>query len=94
MKILSSLTSPVWQVADYVPPSGGSAPPGMENVNTIITWALWGVGAVLFLYFITGLVQAAQARNSGGRADASAPVWPLVLAIVLGASGTIWNAVA
>lgn len=94
MKILSSLTSPVWQVSGYVPPSGGSAPPGMENVNTIITWALWGVGAVLFLYFITGLVQAAQARNSGGRADASAPVWPLVLAIVLGASGTIWNAVA
>lgn len=94
MKILSSLTSPVWQVSGYVPPSGGSAPPGMENVNTIITWALWGVGAVLFVYFITGLVQAAQARNSGGRADASAPVWPLVLAIVLGASGTIWNAIA
>lgn len=94
MKILSSLTSPVWQVSGYVPPSGGSAPPGMENVNTIITWALWGVGAVLFIYFITGLVQAAQARNSGGRADASAPVWPLVLAIVLGASGTIWNAIA
>lgn len=94
MKILSSLSSPVWQVSGYVPPSGGSAPPGMENVNTIITWALWGVGAVLFLYFITGLVQAAQARNSGGRADASAPVWPLVLAIVLGASGTIWNAIA
>ncbi|WP_454115737.1 hypothetical protein [Microbacterium lacticum] len=94
MKILSSLSSPVWQVSGYVPPSGGSAPPGMENVNTIITWALWGVGAVLFVYFITGLVQAAQARNSGGRADASAPVWPLVLAIVLGASGTIWNAIA
>ncbi len=94
MKILSSLSSPVWQVSGYVPPSGGSAPPGMENVNTIITWALWGVGAVLFVYFITGLVQAAQARNRGGQADASAPVWPLVLAIVLGASGTIWNAIA
>lgn len=90
MKILASFTA----LTGYVPPSGGEAPPGVENINTIVTWVLWGAGAVLFIYFIVGLVQAAQARNRGGQADASAPVWPLVLAIVLGASGTIWNAIA
>lgn len=90
MKLIAALTS----LAAYDPPTSGEAPPGVENINTIITWVLWGVGAVLFVYFVVGLVQAAQARNRGGQADASAPVWPLILAIVLGASGTIWNAVA
>lgn len=81
-------------VLAYVPPSGGQAPPGVENINTIVTWAMWGASVILFVFFIVGLVQAANARNRGGQADASAPVWPLVLAIVLGASGTIWNAIA
>lgn len=79
-------------VSAYVPPNGGTAPPGVENLNTIVTWVLWGAGALLFVMFIIGLVQAAQARNRGGSADAAAPVWPLVLAIVLGAAGTIWSA--
>ena len=87
MRILNS-------IAAYVPPSGGQAPPGTENIDTIVTWVLWGIGAVLFVFFIVGLAQAAQARNRGGQADASAPVWPLVCAIVLGAAGTIWNAIA
>ncbi|MGO2519966.1 MAG: hypothetical protein ACTH8F_07585 [Microbacterium sp.] len=87
MKFLSSVFA-------YAPPSGGTAPPGVENINTIVTWVLWAVGAILFVLFIVGLVQAAQARSRGGQADASAPVWPLILAIVLGASGTIWNAIA
>ena len=78
----------------YEPPAGGEAPPGVEGISTIVTWVLWGVGAVLFVFFVVGLVQAAQARNRGGQADASAPIWPLVCAIVLGAAGTIWNAVA
>lgn len=87
MKILTN-------IAAYVPPSGGVAPPGTENISTVVTWVLWGVGAILFVYFVVGLVQAAQARNRGGQADASAPVWPLILAIILGAAGTIWNAIA
>lgn len=87
MNVLTSILA-------YVPPSGGSAPPGVESINTIITWVLWGVGAVLFVYFIVGLSQAARARNQGGQADASAPLWPLIAAIVLGAAGTIWNAIA
>lgn len=87
MKFLTS-------VSTYVPPSGGSAPPGVDNIGTVVTWVLWAVGAILFVFFIVGLVQAAQARNRGGQADASAPVLPLILAIVLGAAGTIWNAIA
>ena len=90
MKILTAITA----FTGYEPPSGGEAPPGVENINTVVTWVLWAAGAVLFVYFIVGLVQAAQARNRGGQADAAAPVWPLVLAIILGAGGTIWNAVA
>ena len=78
----------------YVPPDSGQAPPGTENVNTVITWGLWAVGAILFIYFITGLAAAAKARHRGGEADASAPVLPLILAIVLGAAGTIWNAIS
>lgn len=83
MKFLTS-------VATYVPPDSGQAPPGMEGVNTIISWVIYGVAAILFVYFITGLVSAARARNRGGEADASAPIWPLICAIVLGAAGTIW----
>lgn len=90
MKILTALTT----FTGYQPPSGGEAPPGVDGISTVVTWLLWGAGAVLFVLFITGLVQAANARHRGGTADASAPVWPLVLAIVLGASGTIWNAIA
>ncbi|NLR08331.1 hypothetical protein [Staphylococcus epidermidis] len=90
MKILDTITS----VAAYVPPSGGSAPPGVDGLNTVVTWILWGASAVLFVLFIVGLVQAAQARNRGGQADASAPVWPLICAIIVGAAGTIWNAIA
>lgn len=90
MKILTAFSA----LTGYVPPSGGEAPPGIDGFNTIVTWVLWVAGAILFIYFIVGLVQAAQARNRGGQADASAPVLPLILAIVLGASGTIWNAIA
>lgn len=90
MTILESITV----FAAYVPPAGGEAPPGVEGIGTIVTWVLWGVGAVLFVFFVVGLMQAAQARNRGGQADASAPIWPLVCAIVLGAAGTIWNAIA
>ncbi|WP_282859544.1 hypothetical protein [Pseudoclavibacter helvolus] len=74
----------------YTPPSGGTQPPGTENFNTIVQWIIWGVSALLFVFFIVGLVSAANARNRGGQADAAAPVWPLVCAIVLGAAGTIW----
>jgi len=84
MKILTT-------IATYVPPSGGEAPPGTGDVNTIIAWVIYGVGALLFVYFIVGLVKAANARNRGGEADASAPIWPLVCAIVLGAAGGIWD---
>lgn len=79
-------------VRAYIPPAGGTAPPGVEAINTIVTWVLWGASAILFVLFIVGLVQAAQARNRGGSADAAAPVWPLIIAIVLGAAGTIWAA--
>ena len=86
MKILTS-------IAAYVPPSGGEAPPGTADVNTIISWVIYAVGALLFVYFIVGLVKAANARNRGGEADASAPIWPLVCAIILGAAGAIWGAI-
>lgn len=74
----------------YVPPGNGTQPPGTENINTIIQWVIWGVSAILFVLFIVGLVAAANARNRGGQADAAAPVWPLVCAIVLGGAGAIW----
>jgi len=81
-------------VSAYVPPSGGVAPPGVENITTIVQWVIWGVAAILFVLFIVGLVKAANARNRGGEADASAPIWPLVCAIVLGAAGAIWAAIS
>ena len=87
MKFLTS-------VAAYVPPSGGEAPPGTDNISTIVQWILWGVSAVMFIYFIVALGQAAKSRKQGGQADAEAPVLVLVLAIILGAAGTIWAAIA
>lgn len=81
-------------VSAYVPPSGGVAPPGVDGFNTVVTWVMWGVSAILFVYFIVGIAQAGKSRSRGAEADASAPLWPLILAIVLAASGTIWNAIA
>ncbi len=77
----------------FVPPDGGAAPPGTEFINTLIQWVIYGVSAVLFIYFIAGLARAAQTRQSGGQADVAAPVWPLVAAIVLAGASTIWIAV-
>lgn len=77
-------------VANYVPPTGGEAPPGTEMLNTVVAWVMWGAAAFLFVLFIVGLVKAANARNQGGMADASAPIWPLVCAVILGAAGSIW----
>lgn len=65
-------------------------PPGLDKLDTVISWLLWGAGAVLFIFFIVGLVRAGKARHQGGEVDAAAPVIPLVLAVVLGGAGTIW----
>lgn len=77
-------------VATYTPPDSGTAPPGSEGLNMIVSWIIWGVAAILFIYFVVGLSTAARARNNGGQADVSAPIWPLICAIILGAAGTIW----
>lgn len=69
-------------------------PPGLEGIDTLVSWVLWVVGAILFVLFIVGLVKASSARNNGRDSDVAAPVWPLVGALVLGASGTIWNALS
>ena len=31
-----------------------ATPPGMENIEMILSWILWGAGLVLFMYFIFG----------------------------------------
>lgn len=64
-------------------------PPGMENLETIVSWLLWGAGLVLFVYFIFGIVQAGRARRNGQEVEA--PIWPLVAAAALGAAGAIWT---
>lgn len=65
-----------------------ATPPGLENVELILSWILWGAGLVLFMYFIFGIVQAGRARRD--HQSVEAPVWPLVAAAILGAAGTIW----
>lgn len=77
----------------FVPPGGGVAPPGTEFIYTLVQWVLFGASAILFIYFVSGLVRAAQTRQSGGQADVAAPVWPLVAAVVLAGSSGIWVAV-
>lgn len=84
------ITAVVGSVGAYVPPTSGEAPPGTDGISTIIQWVIWGVSAILFVYFITGLVQAGKARAQGGEAQVSAPLWPLLASIVLGAASTIW----
>lgn len=74
------------QAVDATP----TQPPGTDQLTTIIGWILWGAGLVLFVYFIFGLVQAGRARRRGDEVEA--PVWPLVAGAMLGAAGTIWNA--
>lgn len=69
-------------------------PPGLGGINTLISWGLWIAGAILFGLFIAGIVSAARSRRQGGAVDAEAPLWPLMLAVVLGSAGTIWNAIA
>ena len=69
-------------------------PPGMGSVTTIISWVMWIAGTALFALFIGGIVKAARARSQHGQVDAEAPLWPLIWAIVLGAAGTIWAAIA
>lgn len=68
---------------------GPVQPPGMENMTTVISWILWGGGMILFVFFIFGIVQAGRARRGGNEVEA--PIWPLVAACILGASGVIWN---
>lgn len=73
------------EAVDYTP----AQPPGMENLTTIISWILWGGGMILFVFFIFGIVQAGRARRGGNEIEA--PIWPLVAACILGASGIIWQ---
>lgn len=68
-----------------------ATPPGMENLETIVSWVLWGAGLALFLFFIIGIVTAGRARRNGN--DVEAPIWPLVAAAALGAAGAIWNVI-
>ena len=65
-----------------------ATPPGMENIEMILSWILWGAGLVLFMYFIFGIVQAGRARRDHQAAEA--PIWPLAAAAILGAAGTVW----
>lgn len=73
------------QAIDVAP----AQPPGMENMTTVISWILWGGGMILFVFFIFGIVQAGRARRGGNEVEA--PIWPLVAACILGASGVIWT---
>lgn len=66
-------------------------PPGMENMTQVIGWILWGAGLVLFVYFIFGLVSAGRNRRQGNEVEA--PIWPMVAACLLGASGAVWGAI-
>lgn len=81
-------------IPSFVPPTGGVQPPGTENVTTVIQWAIWIAAALLFVYFIAGIVKAGRARRAHDEAEISAPAWPLVAAIVLGAANTIWVTIA
>ncbi|MEG9249961.1 hypothetical protein V6S67_17870 [Arthrobacter sp. Soc17.1.1.1] len=66
-------------------------PPGMEGMTTVIGWILWGAGLVLFVFFIFGLVAAGRNRRQGNEIEA--PIWPMVAACLLGASGAVWTAI-
>ena len=66
-------------------------PPGTEGMTTVIGWILWGAGLVLFVFFIFGLVSAGRNRRQGNEIEA--PIWPMVSACLLGASGAVWTAI-
>lgn len=66
-------------------------PPGTEGLTTVMGWVLWGATALLFVYFIFGLVQAGKARRNGESVEA--PLWPMIGALLIGSSGAIWTAV-
>jgi hypothetical protein len=66
-------------------------PPGTEGLTQVIGWVLWGAGLVLFVFFIFGLVSAGRNRRQGNEIEA--PIWPMVSACLLGASGAVWTAI-
>ncbi|MGV3016899.1 hypothetical protein [Rothia sp. 88186D007BW] len=65
--------------------------PGAENLNTVIGWVAYGGMMALLVFFIIGIVKAAQSRRQHAEERVEAPVWPLIGAAMLGMAGTIFN---
>ena len=59
-------------------------PPGTDGILRLLRYGLWIGFIVLFAYWIRGLVVAGNKRKHG-------ETWPLVFAIILGASAGIWT---
>ena len=58
-------------------------PPGTDGILRLLRYGL-------FAYWIRGLVVAGNKRKHG-ETDVEAATWPLVFAIILGASAGIWT---
>lgn len=65
--------------------------PGSENLLTVIGWIMFGGMLALLVFFIIGIVTAANSRRKHAEERVEAPVWPLVGATMLGMAGTIFS---
>lgn len=73
-------------------PSVGSAPPGLGQLATVVSWVTWGVGLALFVGFLVALGKAGLGALRHGHYEGSmAATVCLVCACVLGAAGTIFS---
>lgn len=64
--------------------------PGAENLTTIIGWVMYGGMMALLVFFIIGIVKAAQSKRQHAEERIEAPVWPLIGAAMMGTAGTIF----
>lgn len=65
--------------------------PGSENLTQVIGWVMYGGMMALLVFFIIGIVKAAQSRKTHAEDRVEAPVWPLIGAALMGMAGTIFS---
>jgi hypothetical protein len=80
--------------SNVVNPGTGSAPPGADQLKTILSYLAWGVTAtcVAGVLIASAKMAVSHHRGGGGSEHAGALAWVLVAAVVAGSASALVGA--